>query len=844
MIRNNVFSGKQNYTSITINAPASAAPGDQVLVTVTITNISNYRLVTRGFIMVDETQRAYDQQTLNNYGDSMTVSYLLKMGTVLAGIYAVSNVQYDDGNFYSDSYATKDIKSTAPALAYVYGNIYLNDYSYAAGATVKLIIGSTVLETTTTNAYGYYSFATGLTLNLTYTITASKSGYVDRTLSFNPTSATSYDKEMVMQLATTAKASLSGNIWDNDTHAFIFMATITVKKSDGTVVATAQTNAAGRYSFGEIFTFGEHYTVAVSATGYNNMSGSFTPISPTVAWALDLSMGAVVIPTTTLNGWVHDASGKAVSAAAVTVKKADGTLVATATTAADGTYFIANSIFSIGTTYTIAATKSGYNDNSATSAAIQGWTVNITLAIPPSTPAISNVKVVSYDTPVMGGFTCNVKIQFDYFGPAGEVKAHAALGNIGALGFDEVVFAEMMVTVPAQTAAGTLETTIPIKASSSISPGTYDVYAKINTVISPFVENVVVVKSPPVATVSNVKVISYDTPVKQGDYCNVKIGFDYIGPAGKVTARAAIGNIKTIFGQDSFDEVIFTNMDVTVSEQPTVSGLETTIPIQTTSAISPGIYDIYAKVNSVISPFVPDVINVGSITPTEPVITNVAVKSYTTPVQIGAACVVGVTYDYVGPATTQKLDCAIGNNGLFGFDEILRQSIDLTIPKTDAKKTLSASITITITEAISKGVYSIYARIMNVNSPILEQVITVESITIPPTNLGVLTGQVTDAAGKALANVSVNMGQKYSAMTNTSGSYTIKDIIPGDYAAAFTKVDYKTFNSQLNIKSGNNIKNVSMKADTGTTTPSDNNGLIIAGVVAAALLLGGNKKKK
>jgi hypothetical protein len=99
---------------------------------------------------------------------------------------------------------------------------------------------------------------------------------------------------------------------------------------------------------------------------------------------------------------------------------------------------------------------------------------------------------------------------------------------------------------------------------------------------------------------------------------------------------------------------------------------------------------------------------------------------------VGDACRVNVAFDHTGPAVTGKLYSAIGNYGALGFDEVLKVEKAMTVPASTDWVSYSTGyyVDIPITSAISKGTYSLYAKIIGITggdvlSPYLEDVITI-----------------------------------------------------------------------------------------------------------------------
>lgn len=97
--------------------------------------------------------------------------------------------------------------------------------------------------------------------------------------------------------------------------------------------------------------------------------------------------------------------------------------------------------------------------------------------------------------------------------------------------------------------------------------------------------------------------------------------------------------------------------------------------------------------------------------PTKPVVTDLFIVSPTKSQFIGGIISVAVMFGYVGPAVTGMLYAAIGNEGLFGFDEKWSSGWN-TFPISEAtfKQGRMASVVIPIGGG-KPGTYDIYAKI-------------------------------------------------------------------------------------------------------------------------------------
>ena len=86
-------------------------------------------------------------------------------------------------------------------------------------------------------------------------------------------------------------------------------------------------------------------------------------------------------------------------------------------------------------------------------------------------------------------------------------------------------------------------------------------------------------------------------------------------------------------------------------------------------------------------------------------------------------------YSHLGQAESQTLYAAIGNSGWAGFDEVLHDSKAISVPVDASWNYREDYVDISITAALSAGVYDLYAKIggaiPKVISPTLHDVVEV-----------------------------------------------------------------------------------------------------------------------
>ena len=103
--------------------------------------------------------------------------------------------------------------------------------------------------------------------------------------------------------------------------------------------------------------------------------------------------------------------------------------------------------------------------------------------------------------------------------------------------------------------------------------------------------------------------------VKAGDSLRITCRYSHLGKAESQTLYAAIGNS----GWAGFDEVLHASKTISVPENASWNYREDYVDINITTALSAGVYDLYAKIGGtipkVISPTLLDVVEMLAQTP-------------------------------------------------------------------------------------------------------------------------------------------------------------------------------------------------------------------------------------
>jgi hypothetical protein len=212
-----------------------------------------------------------------------------------------------------------------------------------SGATVSILDGLVEVASTTTASNGKYTLS-----DLppgTYTITASRTGYITHTGSVTVTAGQVTNHPIIY--LTTAPGTITGSVMISGTSTGISGATVTA----GT--ASTTTAANGTYTLNDVAA-GTH-TITVTKEGYSTHTGSVTVTAgqntehPTIYMtATPGSITGTVMITGTSTG---------ISGATVTVDSAS------ATTASNGTYTLSSVPPG---THTITVTRSGYETHTGT----------------------------------------------------------------------------------------------------------------------------------------------------------------------------------------------------------------------------------------------------------------------------------------------------------------------------------------------------------------------------------------------------------------------------------------------------------------------------------------------
>lgn len=108
-----------------------------------------------------------------------------------------------------------------------------------------------------------------------------------------------------------------------------------------------------------------------------------------------------------------------------------------------------------------------------------------------------------------------------------------------------------------------------------------------------------------------------------------------------------------------------------------------------------------------------------------PLATRWSVGPKTVEVASGDTLRIEVSFSYRGPAFSGRLYGSVGQRGaLDSFDEILYSSRSMSLPESSSIRSYSNYVDVSITTAISAGIYAVYAKITDGISLVLGQTLS------------------------------------------------------------------------------------------------------------------------
>jgi hypothetical protein len=260
---------------------------------------------------------------------------------------------------------TMNIKLLAPQNGKIFGKVTADSTAGAAisGATVILeqVSGAVIaIDTITTDASGVYLFNI-VESGLNYDITASRSGYTERTVRHSRQTAGTDTVNIVLQKIAT------GNIYvkamKQADSAAIAGASVTISASGGALL-TATAGTGGIAAFENLAT--GTYAVTISAAGVVPANRTGVRLLANAKDTLKIYLTAATGGTKVLVGTVTDSSSKASVGSvrvALTIQSGGGSIVLIDSTDAAGKFSISGIPASV---YlgSVAATRTGYRNYS------------------------------------------------------------------------------------------------------------------------------------------------------------------------------------------------------------------------------------------------------------------------------------------------------------------------------------------------------------------------------------------------------------------------------------------------------------------------------------------------
>lgn len=213
------------------------------------------------------------------------------------------------------------------------------------------------------------------------------------------------------------------------------------------------------------------------------------------------------------------------------------------------------------------------------------------------------------------GDTVVIPVSFAHRGQRENIQLYAAIGVPGAFGFDEKVHSVRDWVVPDDIDTKTRTVDISIPITQQLATGTYSVYGKVirvvagrREIISEIKNNVIEVYQVGAigrSEFSDVTAKALISTVHRGDPFTILVEFNHRGQAESEWLYAAIGNQGTF----SFDEKQYNRKAISVPAEDRLTDHVEAIDVPT-DRLSPGTYDLYAKIGSKISPVVEDVVHI------------------------------------------------------------------------------------------------------------------------------------------------------------------------------------------------------------------------------------------
>jgi len=109
-------------------------------------------------------------------------------------------------------------------------------------------------------------------------------------------------------------------------------------------------------------------------------------------------------------------------------------------------------------------------------------------------PELTNLRVVRWPASLVVGDTCRIRVSFNYVGPRVSRTLYTAIGTIRLGVFDEIVRGSKTIAIPEAISITPMYEEVDIPITTAIRPGTYSLYTKIDSLMSPYLENVITIR--------------------------------------------------------------------------------------------------------------------------------------------------------------------------------------------------------------------------------------------------------------------------------------------------------------------------------------------------------------
>jgi hypothetical protein len=279
-----------------------------------------------------------------------------------AVVFQVKNESIDLGTLYMTDTITGGLTSRSIA-----GQVLDNHGSIGlAGATVSIANSHYETLVAVTDANGNFEVTGHYFIpGSSYIVTLTKTAYVtDSSVTVSITgAANTIDGNPVRLLRECG--SITGTVEDDNTEVLLVGAAVSAVDGLGNTIA-AVTDGSGSFSLqGGEFYVGFTYNVSVTRSGY--FDGSPTAII-TSTGGNTIGGGALhLMINGSISGVVRDPGGSPIAGATVSAEDAGHSVLATGTTAANGTYSLSSASFRKNTAYALGFSHTLYESNSATS---------------------------------------------------------------------------------------------------------------------------------------------------------------------------------------------------------------------------------------------------------------------------------------------------------------------------------------------------------------------------------------------------------------------------------------------------------------------------------------------